>query len=281
MKILFSKKCLEYKLSGHPESPERVRNSYEYLKDRGYRFFEPEPCCEDDVLAVHTRELVQMVKKGEFFDMDTPALPHIYDHALLAAGAAKGAMESTAKGEIAFSLIRPPGHHATRSRLGGFCYFNNMAIAITKALENYGKAAIIDIDCHHGNGTEDIFLSDRRVLYVSLHQSPLYPGTGLTSRDNCLNYPLPPNTDANSYLSVLQSALKEVKKFNADIIGVSAGFDTYENDPITNLLLEVDTYRQIGELLKGLNKPLFTVLEGGYDKDIPLCLWNYLEGLSQ
>lgn len=281
MKILFSKKCLEYKLSGHPESPERVRNSYEYLKDRGYRFFEPEPCREDDVLAVHTRELVQMVKKGEFFDMDTPALPHIYDHALLAAGAAKGAMESAAKGEIAFSLIRPPGHHATRSRLGGFCYFNNMAIAITKALENYSKAAIIDIDCHHGNGTEDIFLSDRRVLYVSLHQSPLYPGTGLTSRDNCLNYPLPPNTDANSYLSVLQGALKEVRNFNADIIGVSAGFDTYENDPITNLLLKVDTYRQIGELLKGLNKPLFTVLEGGYDKDIPLCLWNYLEGLSQ
>lgn len=280
MKIIYSEKCLEYNMPGHPESPERVMYSHKYLKEKGYTFVEPTPCMEEDVLSAHSNGLVEKVKRGDFFDFDTPALPHIYDHALLAAGAAIEAMEIAAGGEPVFSLMRPPGHHATRNNLGGFCYFNNMAISVKKALKTRNRAAIIDIDCHHGNGTEDIFLSDDRVLFISLHQSPLYPGTGLTSRKNCLNYPLRPNTDVNSYLGVLEEALEKVRDHKPDIIGVCAGFDTYKNDPITNLMLDFGAYHKIGELLKELSRPLFTVLEGGYDKDIPMCIGSYLEGIA-
>ena len=280
MKIIYSEKCLEYNMPGHPESPDRVMYSHKYLKEKGYKFIEPTPCTEKDVLAVHSSALFEEVRKGDFFDFDTPALPGIYDHALLAAGAAIEAMEIAAGGESVFSLMRPPGHHATQKKLGGFCYFNNMAISIKNALKTRDRAAIIDIDCHHGNGTEDIFLSDDRVLFTSLHQRPLYPCTGLISRENCLNYPVKPNTDVDSYLGVLEKALEKVRDYNPDIIGVSAGFDTYKNDPITNLMLDFGAYRRIGELLKGLGIPLFTILEGGYDKDIPMCIGSYLEGIA-
>ncbi len=267
-------------MNGHPESPDRVSWSYEYLKGKGYNFCEAKPCSEKDILAVHSQELVQKIKRGNFFDYDTPALPNIYDYAILSAGAAIRSMEFALKGEGGFSLMRPPGHHATRYNLGGFCYFNNMAVAIKKAMEGGNRAAIIDIDCHHGNGTEDIFLSKEHVIYVSLHQSPLYPGTGLKTNKNCFNYPLPPNTGAEEYLGYLNMVLDEVANFGPDIIGVSAGFDTYKNDPITNILLEINTYREIAKMIKGLNKPTFTVLEGGYDRDIPLCIEKYIEGIE-
>ena len=292
MKIFFSPKCLEYDSPGHPESPLRVRATCEHLKQKGNVFVEPSPCGEEDLLAVHTRELVESVKSGSFYDPDTPALPGMYGYALLAAGSALQALEcalgatggvagaTAGGGEGAFSLMRPPGHHAGKRRLGGFCYFNNMAVAVTKALSLVERAAIVDIDCHHGNGTEDIFLGNKRVLFVSLHQSPLYPGTGLFSEDNCLNYPLRPGTDGRAYLAVLEKALKDVKKFDPGVIGVSAGFDTFRNDPITGLLLDVEDYFRIGELIGGLGKPTFSVLEGGYDRGIPACVERYLEGVS-
>jgi acetoin utilization deacetylase AcuC-like enzyme len=281
MKIIYSEKCLQYKMSGHPESPERVLYSHKYLKEKGYTFVEPGACSEEDILAAHTKELVDKVKEGDYFDFDTPALPGIYGHALLAAGAAILAMETAAAGEQVFSLMRPPGHHATKDNLGGFCYFNNMAIAVKKSLKTKKTAAIVDIDCHHGNGTEDIFLSDDRVLFVSLHQNPLYPGTGLISRDNCINYPLKPGTDPDSYIRVLGEALEKVCDYDPDIIGVSAGFDTYKNDPITSLQLDFDSYQKIGRLLSELGKPLFTLLEGGYDRDIPMCIGSYLTGIAE
>jgi acetoin utilization deacetylase AcuC-like enzyme len=292
MKIYFSPRCLEYDSPGHPESPLRVRATCEHLKEKGWGFFEPAPCGEEDLLAVHTRALVESVKAGDFFDPDTPALPGIFEYALLAAGSALQAMEcalgaspggglgqSAGAGEGAFSLMRPPGHHAGRGRLGGFCYFNNMAAAVTKALSRVERAAIVDIDCHHGNGTEDIFLGNKRVLFISLHQSPLYPGTGLFSEGNCLNYPLRPGTDGAAYVAVLEKALGEVKNFDPGVIGVSAGFDTYRNDPITGLLLDVEDYFRIGELIGGLGKPTFSILEGGYDRGIPACVERYLRGL--
>jgi acetoin utilization deacetylase AcuC-like enzyme len=280
MKIFFSPNCLEYEAPGHPESPSRVRATYEYLKEKGWGFAEPAPCGEEDLLDVHAKALVEGVKAGDFYDPDTPALPGIFGYALLAAGSALRAMECALQGESAFSLMRPPGHHAARRRLGGFCYFNNMAAAITEALPLVERAAIVDIDCHHGNGTEDIFLGNKRVVFLSLHQSPLYPGTGLFSEDNCLNYPLRPGTDGGAYLAVLEKALRKVKEFDPGVIGVSAGFDTYKNDPITGLLLDVEDYFKIGELIGGLGKPTFSVLEGGYDRGIPPCIERYLKGLG-
>lgn len=291
MKIFFSSKCLEYSQPGHPESSERVKSTYHYLKDKGFEFIEPSPCKDEDILLAHSSKLFEELKGERFFDPDTPSFPGIFEHARLAAGSATEAAMMCLKGEKTFSLMRPPGHHATRNRLGGFCYFNNIAIASLKVKEQVeaglradppqaGKTAIIDFDCHHGNGTEDIFSGKKDFLYLSLHQSPLYPGTGLRSRGNCLNYPIDSDTNPEQYLAILSEGLEHVKKFNPDLLAVSAGFDSYRLDPITSLSLEKHTYKEIGEMLSSLNKPLFAVLEGGYSRDIPECIYQFLTGLE-
>ncbi|MBI5409417.1 MAG: histone deacetylase [Nitrospirae bacterium] len=282
MKIFYSPKCLEYSQPGHPESPARVAATYNYLKEKGYEFTEPSPCTDEDVLPAHTKELLGSVRKESFFDFDTPAFTGIYEIAKLAAGSAiEAAMHCLNTGEKAFSLMRPPGHHATRSALGGFCYFNNIAIASLKAKEKAGKIAIVDFDCHHGNGTEDILFGKEDFLYLSLHQSPLYPGTGLRSRENCINYPLPAHTSPDEYLAALKDGLAKVEEFNPGLLAISAGFDTYKLDPITSLSLETDTYRKIGNMLANLGKPTFAVLEGGYSRDLPECVYQFLMGLEE
>jgi acetoin utilization deacetylase AcuC-like enzyme len=282
MKIFYSSRCLGYSQPGHPESPARVEATYDFLKDKGFEFMEPGPCEDEDILLAHTQKLLDNVKKEGFFDFDTPSFPGIFDHARLSAGSAiNAAMHCLNEGEKAFSLMRPPGHHATKNDLGGFCYFNSIAIASLKAGEKVEKVAIVDFDCHHGNGTEDIFLGNRDFLYLSLHQSPLYPGTGLRSRDNCINFPLPDRTSPEEYLSALGEGLKEVEKFNPDLLAVSAGFDSYKLDPITGLSLEKETFNKIGRMLSGLNKPMFSALEGGYSKDLPECVYQFLKGLEE
>lgn len=280
MKIFFSQRCLKYFQIGHPESPERVQSTYRFLKEKGFEFIEPRPCSDEDILLAHSKRLLIDVKSGEFFDLDTPALPDIFEYARLSAGSAIMAAEACLDGEIAFSLMRPPGHHATRERLGGFCYFNNIAIACLKVKDRVGRIAIVDFDCHHGNGTEDIFLGKKNFLYLSLHQSPLYPGTGLRSLDNCINYPLSPDTTSEEYLSVLEEGLVKVKEFTPDLLAISAGFDSYRLDPITNFSLEKETYKVIGSMLSAFNIPTFAVLEGGYSKDLPECVYLFLSGLE-
>lgn len=281
-KIVYSKKCLSYRDPGHPESPERVGNSYYLLRDQGFEFIEPQPCVEEDLLLVHSPEMVESVRENTFYDADTPNLPGMYDIAKLSAGGAITACELAVEGRNAFSLMRPPGHHATRTRVYGFCYFNNIAIAVKKAfVKNPGqKILIIDIDCHHGNGTEDIFLGEEKILYVSLHQSPLFPGTGLGPQKNCLDLPLPPETGEEGYLKALEKALEEARRFNPALVAVSAGFDTYEKDPISDLGLKQESYRKIGEQIKDLNKPVFSVLEGGYSSYLSHCIYQYLLGFE-
>ncbi len=281
MKIFYSPKCLEYSQPGHPESPARVQTTHHHLKEKGFNFSEPELCTEGDILLAHTPELLESVKEERFFDVDTPKFPGIFDIARLSAGSAINAAEHCMdNNEIAFSLMRPPGHHATKKELGGFCYFNSIAIASLRAKEKCGKVAVIDFDCHHGNGTEDILLGKKDFLYLSLHQSPLYPGTGQKSMDNCINYPLPASTTPNEYLSLFAEGLKKVMEFGPDLLAVSAGFDSYRLDPITNLTLELETYREIGAMISNLKKPTFSVLEGGYSRDLPECIYQYLSGLE-
>ncbi len=279
MKVIYSETCLEYSQPGHPESPERVRSSYEHLKSK-YEVVKPEAAAEDDVLAVHTPDLVGLVRSGNFFDGDSPAYPKLYEHAILSAGGAIAASDFALKGIPAFSLLRPPGHHAGRNFLGGFCYFNNIAVAVTRALNEVEKIAILDFDCHHGNGTEDIFHGHENVLYVSLHQSPLYPGTGITSDLNCLNFPVRAGTDEDEYMDILAVALESVSNFDPGMIAVSAGFDTFKEDPITNVALEIETYGKIAQRIKALGRPVFSVLEGGYSASMPRCVEAYLEGLE-
>jgi acetoin utilization deacetylase AcuC-like enzyme len=281
MKIFFSEKCLKYSQLGHPESPVRVQSTYRYLKEKGFEFIEPSPCKEEDILLAHTSTLLNEVKRGSFYDLDTPALPGIFEHAKLSAGSAIEAAQLCLEGEKTFSLMRPPGHHATKNTLGGFCYFNNIAIASLKIREKVKKVAIVDFDCHHGNGTEDIFFGREGFLYLSLHQSPLYPGTGLISRENCINYPLPAETSPDEYLSTLEQGLKQVEDFNPDVLAISAGFDSYKLDPITNLTLEKGTYKEIGKMLAKLARPTFAILEGGYSKDLAECVYQFLSGMEE
>lgn len=290
MYIVFSEKCLEYFEPGHPESPDRVLNAYILLKKEGFKFIEAEPCCEDDLLLVHSREHVERIKSGNFYDPDTPNLPGIYDYARLAVGAAIKSMEISLEGKKAFSLMRPPGHHAgvNGRALGastlGFCYFNNIAVACRKALKTgkVSRIAILDIDCHHGNGTQEIFFRDPQVLFVSLHRyGGIYPGTGERSLENCLNYPFPHAVSDEEYIRVLSAALGEIEKFDPELIAISAGFDTYKYDPVCGLGLSVSSYTVIGRMIAKLNRRTFAVLEGGYGKDFPQCVLNFLRGLEE
>ncbi len=292
MMILHSPRCLDYSTTGHPENPERVRSAVAQLQKGFHNWRAPAPCADEDILRVHTPELLEAVRRGTFIDADTPAYPEIYGLAKLSAGAAIGAAETALAGQPAFSVMRPPGHHAERNRVMGFCYFNNIAIAVAKALESSSvtqHVAILDFDCHHGNGTEDIFQGDERVLFVSLHQSPCYPGTGLTTEGNCLNYPLPPGTGPGRFLATLDEGLDRIRDFQPDLLAVSAGFDAYKGDPITNLNLEIETFHNIGDRLREITRgtasvpqlPCFAVLEGGYSSDFARCVEAFVNGWEQ
>jgi acetoin utilization deacetylase AcuC-like enzyme len=277
MKIVFSKKCLEYS-DWHIESPERVRKAYEILKIKGYEFIEPKPASEEDILNVHVKEHVERIKNRDFYDPDTPAYENIYEYARLAAGGAIKAAE-----EKAFSLMRPPGHHAGRSGVAlgaptlGFCYFNNIAIAV-KYLGL--PTLIIDIDGHHGNGTQEIFFKNPKVAFISLHRYPLYPGTGLFSEANCFNFPLPPNAGDEKYLETLNKALSHVNIDDYKLIGISAGFDCHKGD-LASLDLTSSCFKEVGKIIRSLGKPVFGVLEGGYiGENIGEDLHNLIQGLE-
>jgi acetoin utilization deacetylase AcuC-like enzyme len=287
MKIFYSEKCLEYISPGHPESPTRVYEAYEHLREKGFDFVEPKPCSVRDLLLVHDRDYVERIRRGRFHDGDSPNLPGIYDYARLAVGSSILAMKAAMGGEESFSLMRPPGHHAGRGGIAlgasslGFCYFNNVAVASQIALRSVDKVAIVDIDCHHGNGTQEIFQGKPGVLFVSIHRyGYFYPGTGGRSEGNCLNYPLTKVTGDVEYLSTLNEALVKVERFHPDLIGVSAGFDTYIGDPVGGLGLGKEAYIKMGEMIGDLKKPTFTVLEGGYGPDFPDCIYNFLVGLK-
>lgn len=259
-KIIFSEKCLGYG-QWHIEGPERVRKAAEVLKGLGYEFLEPEPASEDDLLRVHDTDYVWNVKKSLVDDPDTPAYDNIFEFARFSAG---GAILAAKVG--GFSIMRPPGHHAGRNgaALGaytrGFCYFNNIAVAV-KHLDR--RTLILDIDGHHGNGTQEIFLGDKKVTYVSLHRHPNYPGTGVVSEANCLNFPLPPDCGDEVHIKTLDKALSSVDVERFELVAVSAGFDTHVGD-LASLGLTEKGYRKIGKRIAGLGKPTFFVLEGGY-----------------
>lgn len=268
---------MEYGVPYHPENPRRIKLAYEFLKDK-YQFISPEPASEDDLLLVHSETYLEKIKKRNFYDPDTPAYENIYDYARLSAGAAIKASE-----ERAFSLMRPPGHHAGRHGLAlgaptlGFCYFNNIAIAVKKMGK---KTLILDIDTHHGNGTQEIFKGDPNVIFISLHTYGIYPGTGLRSEGNCFNYPLEFGTDDEEYLRTLEDALRKVDLSNVELIAVSAGFDTYKGD-LGGMNLTEKCYRKIGEIIASLNIPTFAVLEGGYTNKLGICIHEFLQGLER
>ena len=267
MRVVFSKRCLDYSVPGHPESPDRVGRIWESLLANGFRFIEAEPATERDLLLVHTPEHVNKLKRMDYESIETPPIKMKY--ILLSAGAVMKAAEN-----LAFALTRPPGHHAGRDFFEGFCYVNNLAIAVRKLGK---RTAILDIDVHHGQGTQDIFLGDPKVAYVSLHQSPLYPMTGLKSEQGCHNFPLFPGTDERTYFKTLGKALDVIRGFEPELLAVSMGFDTYKGDPLASQQISESGYAKLGKTVSGLNLPTFIALEGGYSDQIgKLCL-NFLK----
>jgi acetoin utilization deacetylase AcuC-like enzyme len=238
-----------------------VRKAHEILQQRSYEFLTPDPASEDDLLKAHDSEYVWNVKKGLVEDTDTPAYDNIYEYARLSAG---GAILATKVN--GFSIMRPPGHHVGKNgaALGaytrGFCYINNIAIAV-RHLNKY--TLIVDIDGHHGNGTQEIFHGDDKVTYVSLHRHPNYPGTGIVSDRNCFNYPLCADCGNEEYLETLDRALEAIRERRFEIVAVSAGFDTHAGD-LASLGLTKKGYEGIGKRIGHFGKPTFFVLEGGY-----------------
>ena len=266
MNIIYSDRFLEYKEQGHPESPGRLVAIVNFLRKKGIDdFIEPVPCSEEDLLFVHTEEMVRKIKENDFFEPDTPNVPGIYEYALLSCGSAIIACEIALSGKPAFSLARPPGHHAGKHFPTGFCYFNNMAVSVKKMLLAGKKVAILDIDGHHGNGTEEILKDEDKVIYVSIHQSPAYPGTGIRSFGNCFNFPVSPGLNSKKYLEKFNEAIAIVRDFTPDVIGISLGFYAHFQDPLLQLPLRDSDYYSIGKEIGKLETKFFVILEGGYN----------------
>ncbi|PYM12472.1 MAG: histone deacetylase [Verrucomicrobia bacterium] len=286
MKIITDSRCTAYSSPGHPEKPARVSRTVEQLKSQSelkITWAEPLPVDEEIIERAHTKEHIAQVKAPAVdFDGDTPAHPDIFEHARRSVGGALQALNLARLGESAFSLMRPPGHHATRDHAMGFCYLSSIAIATLEALATgTKKIAVFDFDVHHGNGTEAILRDRPQTVFFSIHQHPCYPGTGTSNvGDNCFNYPVAPGTPREQYRKVLARALEELKKANPTLVAVSAGFDAYARDPIAQETLEAEDFYWLGQSIRGLSVPAFSILEGGYSRELPELVLAYLKGLE-
>ncbi len=285
MKIVTDERCAGYSVAGHPECPERITGTLAHLQSQNglpIAWMEPGEVSDAQILRAHAPELLARLRIPKDFDADTPYYENIVQFARASAAAALDALTAARQGEPVFSLMRPPGHHATREQSMGFCYLNNVAIAALEALATgTRRIAVFDFDVHHGNGTEDILLNQPGAAFFSVHQHPCYPGTGATNAGkNCFNYPIPPGTPRATYQAGLARALDDLKKFQPDLVAVSAGFDAYRRDPLVEGVLEAEDFHWLGRSLRALDVPLFSLLEGGYSQDLPELILAYLKGVE-
>jgi acetoin utilization deacetylase AcuC-like enzyme len=283
--VVTDERCLGYAVADHPEKPCRISDTVAALRQQRaltVAWQAPLPVREETLIRAHTSgHLHHILSTTDDFDPDTPWFPDLGGHAWRSAGGALTAMEAALRGQMAFSLMRPPGHHASRARAMGFCYLNNVAIAMLEGLtRGVNRVAVFDFDVHHGNGTEAILLNNPRAATFSVHQFPCYPDTGWENVGiNGFNYPVAPLTPRLDYRKVLDTAIDNLAAFNPGLVGVSAGFDAYANDPLAQETLELEDYHWLGQRLRGLGVPLFSVLEGGYSQELPQLILAYLRGL--
>ena len=285
MIIITDSRCVEYSMPGHPERPQRVSQTVDMLRkqDRlAATWSEPLTVEDASILRAHTRQHLDHLDIPEDFDADTPAYPGIAQHARRSVGGALRALQAARDGKAAFSLMRPPGHHATQNRAMGFCYLNSIAIAALEArAAGHKRVAVFDFDVHHGNGTEEILLDQPGCSFISIHQHPCYPGTGTTDRaGNCFNFPVRPNIPRLEYRAALEKAFERLRSLRPDFVAVSAGFDAYSGDPLANGTLEAEDFHWLGETIRRLQVPAMSILEGGYSNDLPSLVFAYLQGLE-
>ena len=272
---------------GHPEKIDRVTaviDNFKKLDNKNLIWKKPSKFDRSLLEITHSSDYINFVetsfpKKGlSFLDGDTIVSPGSKDATLDAVGSIITAIDGVQNKEFknAFCAVRPPGHHAEKNKAMGFCIYNNVAVGANYLIDKYklSKIAIIDFDVHHGNGTQDIFYDNEKVLYISTHQFPYYPGSGTEQEkgkyNNIFNIPLPAGTTSEEYLNAYEFVLKKIKEFKPEFILFSAGFDAHKDDPLAQLQLEAEDFYTLTRRTLKLSKlycdgKVVSILEGGYD----------------
>lgn len=277
MRILFNKEMLNYGINSFPEGSYRL---YDFLGLEDTKFNG-----ENFVPLIYNKKYIQKFKKS-CERKDVVAEIKLDNKTYKAAFIANG-LSVLASKQNDFAVIRPPGHHAGKDKALGFCFFNNIAIATKLLVDKGKKVCILDIDGHHGNGTQSIFYNSNKVLYCSIHQQGSFPGTGGMNEQGQgegagynINIPIAEKSGDDVFLLALEKMLPSILKFNPDIVAVSAGFDGYYQDSLLNLNYSLNAYYECGILLRKNFNNVFAVLEGGYHNNIRKCVEVFIAGVN-
>jgi len=278
MKILFNPKFLKHNPGSYAEGPYRIED---FTSQTG----ELDRNGESYITLVHSEAHLRLVRDACMNNRvlaEVYLSPESYDAACSAVGLTLMAAE---QGD--FAVVRPPGHHAKPERADGFCLFNNLAIAVQKLVNEGKKVFILDIDGHHGDGTQGIFYRSDRVLFCSIHQQYAYPWTGEShetgegeGKGYTMNFPLPAGSGDSELLAAVETAIRRAEEFRPDVVGVSAGFDGYREDRLLGLKYTLEGDYQCGKKLGQSFGHVFAVLEGGYHLDIKKCVEQFIRGVN-